>query len=69
MKRKDAFKVNKDNLKKKNCNWNHFLKITKIIEINDICNKNNNLSKNPIKRESVIKEEVFNQIITKKLIK
>ena len=32
-------------------------------------NKNNNLSKNPLKRESDIKDEIFNQIIKKKQIK
>ena len=46
--------------------WNQFLQITKVIEFNDICKKNNNLSKNPFKRESDIKEELFNQIIPKK---
>ena len=69
MKRKARLKKKKKYLKKRNIDWNQFLQITKIIELNDICqkNNNNNFCKSPLKMESNIKEESFN--ISKKLDK
>ena len=60
MKRKAPRKDKKDKPNKKNVGWNGFLKITKIIELNNIITKNNDSKSSANKKEKKSKTDIDN---------
>ena len=58
MKRKAPRKDKKDKPKKKNVDWNRFLKITKIIELNNIITNNNDSKSSANKKEKKSKTDI-----------